>query len=164
MIQAAEENIHGSPIPPRTEGDRIISKWIAPIKAMALDQLQTESNAAATSSDDHPHTSYDPLSPHALATLTDNHVAETVRLVSESSVVQDAWDQGMELSVHGWVYHVATARLRDLDIGVRGVGIPAFSLGSRPSSYAGSAPASSVGSDGEESSDEEEKEVRKSGF
>lgn len=44
------------------------------------------------------------------------------------------------------------------------VGIPAFSLGSRPSSYAGSAPASSVGSDGEESSDEEEKEVRKSGF
>lgn len=137
MIQAAEENIHGSPIPPRTEGDRIISKWIAPvrpsppvlyaprsphpqIKAMALDQLQTESNAAATSSDDHPHTSYDPLSPHALATLTDNHVAETVRLVSESSVVQDAWDQGMELSVHGWVYHVATARLRDLDIGVRG--------------------------------------------
>lgn len=87
---------------------------------MALDQLHAESTAAASSSDDHPHTSYDPLSSQALATLTDNHVAETVRLVSESSVVRDAWDQGMELSVHGWVYHVATAKLRDLEIGVRG--------------------------------------------
>lgn len=39
--------------------------------------------------------------------------------------------------MHGWVYHVATARLRDLGIGVRGVGLPAFTPGSRPGSVAG---------------------------
>lgn len=103
--------------------------------------------------------------------LTDKHVADTVKAVSESQIVRDAWEQGMELSVHGWVYHVATAKLRDLTIGVRGgascllslkctmltrfinpVGIPAFSLGSRPSSYAGSEPPTY---DDGESDDEE---------
>ena len=66
------------------------------------------------------HAHEDPLSPLALAALTDQHVAETVRLVSESDVVREAWAQGMKLSVLGWVYHVATAKLRDLDIGVQG--------------------------------------------
>lgn len=60
--------------------------------------------------------------------LTDQHVAETVKLVSECSIVREAWAQGMNLSVHGWVYHVATARLRDLDIGVRGGAFPSLSL------------------------------------
>lgn len=155
MMAATDEVVHGSPLPNKTEIDRIISEWIAPIKAIALDQLATAASSVSGSSDAHPHTTYDPLSAHSLAMLTDKHVADTVKAVSESQIVRDAWAQGMELSVHGWVYHVATAKLRDLGIGVRGVGIPAFTLGSRPSSYAGSEPPTY--DDGE--SDDEESAV-----
>ena len=38
----------------------------------------------------------------------------------DSPIVQEAWNAGMELSVHGWVYHVGSARLRDLDVGYKG--------------------------------------------
>lgn len=79
---------------------------------MALEQLDD-----STSVESNP---YDPYSPLALATLTDKHVAETVRLVSESSVCREAWAAGRDLAVHGWVYHVATAKLRDLNIGLKG--------------------------------------------
>lgn len=88
------------------------------IKNLALDQIAAHAHPEETNG--HSHTSYDPLSAQSLATLTDQHVAETVKAVSESQIVRDAWDAGMELSVHGWVYHVATAKLRDLNIGVRG--------------------------------------------
>lgn len=65
------------------------------------------------------------------------------------------------MEVSSFLFRIAA---RGADESVFAVGIPAFSLGSRPSSYAGSAASSNVGSDDEESSDEEEKEVRKSGF
>lgn len=57
---------------------------------------------------------------HSLAHLTDTHVENTVKNVIDSPIVQEAWNAGMELSVHGWVYHVGSARLRDLDVGYKG--------------------------------------------
>ncbi|KAM0753054.1 carbonic anhydrase [Meredithblackwellia eburnea MCA 4105] len=134
MMQAQTEAIQGSPIVPTTEGDKIISGWVAPIKALAASQLAT-SGAEAD-----PSKGYDPLSALSLAELTDHHVAETVRLVSESSIVQDAWKAGADLAVHGWVYHVATAKLRDLDIGLAGINKRAESLLGQASSYAASEP------------------------
>ncbi|KAK4706194.1 carbonic anhydrase, partial [Phenoliferia sp. Uapishka_3] len=141
MMAAQEESVNGAPTPVTSASMKVISDWVAPIKQLALDQL-TAANMSieAAPSNGHPHTSYDPLSPHSLATLTDHHVAETVRQVAESDVVREAWASGMKLSVHGWVYHVATAKLRDLDIGVEGVDKKSESLQSRPSSYAGSEP------------------------
>ena len=153
--------MQGGPLPHKTEGAKIISKWIEPvrrshlyllaqsaemfdrseqIKTLAMEQLATSAMSAASfASKDHPHTSFDPLSHDSLNNLTDMHVAATVKLVSESAVVQEAWAAGMELSVHGWVYHVATAKLRDLDIGIDGPGGHAASaLGSKPSSLASS--------------------------
>lgn len=144
MIEADTEAKQGSPTIKTTEGDKIISDWIAPIKALALEQLDD-----STSVESNP---YDPYSPLALATLTDKHVAETVRLVSESSVCREAWAAGRDLAVHGWVYHVATAKLRDLNIGLKGVGISA-SLGSI-SSYASSESLSTDVSDAEEDEDD----------
>ncbi|GAA5828096.1 hypothetical protein JCM5353_005216 [Sporobolomyces roseus] len=107
----------------------VIQKWIAPIKSLASNQLTSKSGAAAA----------DPLDNHSLAHLTDSHVTNTVENVIQSSIVQEAWKAGMELSVHGWVYHVGSARLRDLDVGYKGVGERADSL-SRPSTYADSEP------------------------
>lgn len=118
-----------------------------------MDQLAEYSKSSSSSSVPPP----DPFSSSSLATLTDRHVAETVRLVSESHIVRDAWAMGMELSVHGWVYHVATAKLRDLEIGVRGDGIPAFTLGSRPSSVASS-------EDGASDQEEDENEEDSDGY
>jgi carbonic anhydrase len=72
----------------------------------------------------------DPLSAASLLALTDAHIAQMVKNIAESQIVKDAWANGQQLSVHGWCYHVASAKLRDLDIGWRGVGEPAVSLGS----------------------------------
>ncbi|GAA5827091.1 hypothetical protein JCM11251_001115 [Rhodosporidiobolus azoricus] len=98
-----------------------ISRWIAPIKSLATSQLSSPSSPST-----------DPLDALCLAHLGDAHVRNTVKLVAESDIVKSAWAEGRELSVHGWVYHVATAKLRDLDCGVKGVNDPAPSL-SRPS-------------------------------
>lgn len=81
----------------------------------------------------------DPLDNLSLAELTDSHVKSTVENVAASDIVQSAWKEGRDLSVHGWVYHVGSARLRDLDVGYKGVGVKADSL-SRPSTYAESEP------------------------
>ena len=172
MVEASEETMHGGPLPHKTEGAKIISKWIEPvrltfpfgvlslripcdgqIKNLAMEQLATSAMSAASfASKDHPHTSFDPLSHDSLNNLTDMHVAATVKLVSESAVVQEAWAAGMELSVHGWVYHVATAKLRDLDIGIDGPGgHEAKALGSKPSSRASSDRPGSPAFSGEDS-------------
>ncbi|GAA6058752.1 hypothetical protein JCM10212_003440 [Sporobolomyces blumeae] len=107
----------------------VISKWIAPIKSLASTQLGSGSSSSPS----------DPLDALSLAHLTDTHVAATVQAVSESDIVKSAWDEGRELTVHGWVYHVGSAKLRDLDCGFKGVGKKADSL-SRPSTYAESEP------------------------
>jgi len=72
----------------------------------------------------------DPLSNASLLALTDAHISKMVKNIAESRIVKDAWANGQKVSVHGWCYHVATAKLRDLDIGWCGVGVPAVSLGS----------------------------------
>ncbi|GAA6020321.1 hypothetical protein JCM11491_005329 [Sporobolomyces phaffii] len=106
----------------------VISKWIAPIQSIATSQISGSTASAK-----------DPLDNLSLAELTDAHVKSTVENVAKSDIVQSAWNEGRELSVHGWVYHVGSARLRDLDVGFKGVGVKADSL-SRPSTYAESEP------------------------
>ncbi|GAA5949778.1 hypothetical protein JCM3765_007686 [Sporobolomyces pararoseus] len=105
----------------------VISKWIAPIKSIASNQISSTTSAK------------DPLDNLSLAELTDSHVKSTVENVANSEIVKSAWKEGRDLSVHGWVYHVGSAKLRDLDVGYKGVGVKADSL-SRPSTYAESEP------------------------
>lgn len=80
--------------------------FVSQIKSLASTQL--------------PSCSSDPLDALELAHLTDAHVRDTVKAVADSDIVRAAWDEGRDLSVHGWVYHVATAKLRDLDCGWKG--------------------------------------------
>jgi carbonic anhydrase len=46
--------------------------------------------------------------------LCELNVREQVNNVRNTSIVQKAWHQGQELSVHGWIYNIENGLLRDL--------------------------------------------------
>jgi len=48
--------------------------------------------------------------------LCEYNVIEQVLNVSRTTIVQNAWSRGQELTVHGWIYGVADGLLRDLEI------------------------------------------------
>ena len=53
--------------------------------------------------------------------LCELNVIEQVKNVSSTTIVQNAWQSGADLSVHGWVYDVKDGMLRDLDMTVASV-------------------------------------------
>ncbi len=46
--------------------------------------------------------------------LCELNVIESVANVCQTTIVQDAWGRGQELTVHGWVYGVHDGLIRDL--------------------------------------------------
>jgi carbonic anhydrase len=52
--------------------------------------------------------------------LSELNVAAQMRNVSRTTIVQNAWDRGQELAVHGWVYGLNDGILRDLNLCVDG--------------------------------------------
>ncbi|WP_227520019.1 carbonate dehydratase [Mangrovitalea sediminis] len=48
--------------------------------------------------------------------LCELNVIEQVRHVCQTTIVQDAWQRGQELSIHGWVYAISDGLVRNLDI------------------------------------------------
>lgn len=78
----------------------IVSNWLRHIKdvyrfnAEQLDQLDDESK---------------------LNLLCELNVLEQVKNVCQSAFVQNAWNQGSELSVHGWIYSIKDGVLKDLN-------------------------------------------------
>ena len=46
------------------------------------------------------------------------NVAEQVQNVGETTIVQDAWNSGQQLAIHGWIYGLKDGLLRDLDISI----------------------------------------------
>ncbi|ARD22531.1 MULTISPECIES: carbonate dehydratase [Shewanella] len=50
--------------------------------------------------------------------LCELNVMEQVANVSSTSIVQDAWDRGQELAIHGWIYGINNGLLTDLDVTV----------------------------------------------
>ena len=49
-----------------------------------------------------------------LDALCELNVKEQVTNVCNTPVVQKAWNEGQELSVHGWIYSIENGLLRDL--------------------------------------------------
>ena len=47
--------------------------------------------------------------------LCELNVKEQVTNVCNTTIVQNAWKQGKELSVHGWIYSIENGILKDLD-------------------------------------------------
>jgi carbonic anhydrase len=50
--------------------------------------------------------------------LCELNVIEQVLNVSQTTVVQDAWERGQELTVHGWVYSLGDGLIRDLNVSI----------------------------------------------
>ena len=48
--------------------------------------------------------------------LCELNVVAQVNNVCHTTVVQEAWEKGMSLSVHGWMYGIQDGRLRDLNV------------------------------------------------
>ncbi|MCB0310485.1 MAG: carbonate dehydratase [Bdellovibrionales bacterium] len=48
--------------------------------------------------------------------LCDLNVLEQVSNVCASTITRSAWQNGMELSIHGWIYDVSDGLLRDLGV------------------------------------------------
>ena len=55
------------------------------------------------------------------ATLCEMNVIEQVGNVATSTVMQDAWNRGQKVSVHGWIYSVSDGLAKDLDVTMSGV-------------------------------------------
>lgn len=52
--------------------------------------------------------------------LCELNVIEQVRNVAQTTVLQDAWARGQQVSVHGWIYGIGDGLLRDLATCVSG--------------------------------------------
>ena len=50
--------------------------------------------------------------------LCELNVVEQVRSVVHTTIVQDAWDRGQDLAVHGWIYSIVDGLIRDLNVTV----------------------------------------------
>jgi carbonic anhydrase len=48
--------------------------------------------------------------------LCELNVAEQVRNISQCTAVQEAWERGQPLEVHGWIYDLKDGLLRDLRV------------------------------------------------
>ena len=65
-----------------------------------------------------------------LRALCELNVLEQSMNVCETTVVQDAWERGQEVVVHGWVYGLRNGLIEDLKITVSGASdvLPAYGL------------------------------------
>jgi carbonic anhydrase len=54
--------------------------------------------------------------------LCELNVKRQVKNVASDVFLQDAWQRGQQLSVHGWVYSLGTGLVNDLDVTVQGAG------------------------------------------
>jgi carbonic anhydrase len=53
--------------------------------------------------------------------LCELNVIEQVVNVAQTTVAQNAWRSGQELTVHGWIYSIEDGILKDLDICIAGI-------------------------------------------
>jgi len=54
--------------------------------------------------------------PALIDRMCELNVIEQVVNVSQTTVVQDAWDRGQDLTIHGFIYSVKDGLIRDLDM------------------------------------------------
>ncbi|MDP2324924.1 MAG: carbonic anhydrase, partial [Gammaproteobacteria bacterium] len=81
----------------------LVDNWLRHVQDVAQ-KHRTELNAVASPTD-------------RLNRLCELNVAEQVINVCQTTVLQDAWMRGQEVTVHGWVYGLEDGLLRDLAVG-----------------------------------------------
>lgn len=78
----------------------LIDNWLRHVQ----DVMRTHADLLACIDDEHAR----------LDTLCELNVIEQVRNVCRTTLVQNAWERGQELTVHGWIYSITDGLLRDL--------------------------------------------------
>jgi carbonic anhydrase len=48
--------------------------------------------------------------------LCELNAVEQVINVGNTTIIQDAWERGQEIAIHGWIYDIADGLLKDLDV------------------------------------------------
>jgi len=71
--------------------------------------------------------------------LVELNVVEQVTNVCQTTIVQDAWDRGQQLTVHGWVYGINDGKLQDMGIAVNALDQLAPAVAQRLARYEGAA-------------------------
>ena len=70
--------------------------------------------------------------------LCEINVIEQVVSVGETTIIQDAWERGQDLEVHGWIYTIADGIYRDLGVSVKSLeGLDAMRNGTFSKGLAG---------------------------
>lgn len=59
-----------------------------------------------------------PVAQH-LDRMCELNVMEQVRNLSQNQIIQNAWAEGQQLAIHGWVYSLKNGIARDLDVTIR---------------------------------------------
>ena len=54
--------------------------------------------------------------PERVNRLCELNVLEQVANVCQTTVIQDAWARGQDVTVHGWIYALADGLIRDLNV------------------------------------------------
>jgi carbonic anhydrase len=67
--------------------------------------------------------------------LVELNVVEQVSNVCATTIVQDAWERGQELTVHGWVYGINDGKLQDMGIAVNALDQLAPAVAQRLAKY-----------------------------
>lgn len=86
----------------------IIDNWLLEIKDLANSNSQ-ELNAIADIDE-------------RVDRLVELNVAKQVRNVAHTTIVQECWSRGQELSIHGWVYGLKDGLITDLELDVTNKG------------------------------------------
>jgi len=84
-----------------------IDNWLANIKDVLRDNYQ-EINALGSEDE-------------KVDRLVELNVAQQVRNVAKTSIVQNAWRKGQDLTIHGWVYSLKDGLIRDMNVDMNSV-------------------------------------------
>ena len=52
--------------------------------------------------------------------LCELNVIEQVKNIGYTTIVQNAWDRGQKLSIHGWIYRLEDGLIKELDVTTSG--------------------------------------------
>jgi len=83
----------------------LIDNWLRHVQ----DVMHSHNEELATIADDD----------RRLDRLCELNVSEQVMNLSRTTIVQNAWSRGQDLTIHGWIYAINDGLLRDLNISVR---------------------------------------------